>query len=287
MNEAVSVSWFPGHMAKTKRQILKALPMVEAVLELRDARIPYSSRNPELSQLIGKKPVIVLLNKSDYADPNITAQWLSYYKEKNIPAMAADCRSGHGLGALPGLISEVLAPRMEKLEAKGMAGIRLGVMVVGIPNVGKSSFINRMAGGKPAKVSDRPGVTRGLQWISLDGFELLDVPGVLWPKLGDSHVGEHLAFTGAVRDEVVDTEHLACRLIGELSVDYRHCLQNRYNLEISDDQSTYDILINIGKNRGMLIKGGETDTLRAAVMLLDEFRGGKLGRISLETPKRR
>lgn len=281
-----TVQWFPGHMAKTRRQIKESLRLVDAVTELRDARVPMSSRNPELSELIAGKPHIVLLNKCDMADDNATKKWLSHLKEQGLHALAVDCRTGKGLNAYAPLIREVLREKIESNEAKGMAGRPLRVMVVGIPNTGKSSFINRMAGRNRAKVADKPGVTRQNNWFVIgNGIELLDTPGVLWPKFEDPRVGDKLAFIGSVKDEVLDPELLACRLLDVMARDYPDRLKERYKLPDFSDLESYELLELIGRKRGMLISGGEINTERAAITLLDEYRGGKLGKITMELPE--
>lgn len=277
-----SIQWFPGHMAKTRRKIKEILPLIDAVAEVVDARIPMSSRNPELKSLIGDKPHIILLNKCDMADKAVTDGWIKYYKSQSIAAIPIDCKSGKGLNSFKDTVKTVLADRLEAYAKKGMVGKPLRVMVVGIPNVGKSSFINRIAGNTKAKVENRPGVTRGNQWFTVDKqLELLDTPGVLWPKFEDQTVGERLAFTGAVKDRILDTELLAMRLLEILSADYRELLTKRYG-ELDFDCDSYDLLCQIGKKRGMVIRGGETDTERAANMLLEEYRNCKIGFISLE-----
>ena len=277
-----SIQWLPGHMAKTRRKIKEILPLIDAVAEVVDARIPMSSRNPELKSLIGDKPHIILLNKCDMADKAVTDGWIKYYKSQSIAAIPIDCKSGKGLNSFKDTVKTVLADRLETYAKKGMVGKPLRVMVVGIPNVGKSSFINRIAGNTKAKVENRPGVTRGNQWFTIDKqLELLDTPGVLWPKFEDQTVGERLAFTGAVKDRILDTELLAMRLLENLSADYRELLIKRYG-ELDFDCDSYDLLSQIGKKRGMVIRGGETDTERAANMLLEEYRNCKIGFISLE-----
>ena len=282
MSEAQTIQWFPGHMAKTRRKIKEILPLIDAVAEVVDARVPVSSRNPELLSLIGDKPLIILLNKCDMADPNATAGWINYYKKRNITAIGIDCKNGKGLNAFKNAVKTALADKLKAYSEKGMVGKPLRVMVVGIPNVGKSSFINRIGGGNKAKVENRPGVTRGNQWFTVDKqLELLDTPGVLWPKFEDKTVGEHLAFTGAVKDNILDTELLAVRLSELLAAHYPDRLTARYG-EINLDTDGYDILCQIGKKRGMVIRGGETDTERAANMLLEEFRSCKIGNITLE-----
>ena len=285
MSEAQSIQWFPGHMTRTKRQIEKSLKLVDAVAEIIDARIPVSSRNPVLDKLIQSKPRVILMNKCDMADPAQTARWIAYYKAQGIPAIAIDCKTNKGLNGFIPLVKEVLKDRIAAWQAKGMVCRQIRVMVVGIPNVGKSSLINRLSKGGKANVEDRPGVTRSNQWFSIaKGFELLDTPGVLWPKFEDKEVGEHLAFTGAVKDEVVDTENLASRLLEVLRDRYADAVKQRYKLGDIDlsELKGYEILEWIGKKRGMLISGGEIDTERASIAVLDEFRGAKMGRITLE-----
>lgn len=280
--EMQHIQWFPGHMTKTRRKIQEILPIIDAVAEIVDARIPISSRNPDLSDIIKDKPLMILLNKCDMADPKETAKWIEYYKSKGIPAIPVDCKTGKGVGNFKEVVKTALADRLEYYREKGMVGKPLRVMVVGIPNVGKSTFINRIAGSSRVKAENRPGVTRGNQWVTIDKqLELLDTPGVLWPKFEDQTVGERLAFTGAVKDAVLDIELLAVRLLENLKENYPNLLTERYKLA-SLDEDAYDLLCSIGKKRGMMIRGGETDTERASAMLLEEYRNCKLGRISLE-----
>ena len=277
-----SIQWFPGHMTKARRKIKEVLPLIDAVAEVVDARIPLSSRNPELKDIIGDKPHIILLNKCDMADKAVTEEWIRYYKTQNITAIALDWKTGTGLNAFQDTVKTALADKLEAYRHKGMVGKPLRVMVVGIPNVGKSSFINKIAGNTKAKVENRPGVTRGNQWFTIDKqLELLDTPGVLWPKFEDKTVGEHLAFTGAVKDRILDTELLAMRLLEILAENYRDLLTKRYG-ELDFDCDSYELLCRIGKKRGMVIRGGETDTERAANMLLEEYRNCKIGFITLE-----
>ena len=281
------IQWFPGHMAKTRRLMKANLPLVDVVVEITDARVPASSRNPEMKNLVGGKPRVVVLNKCDMADEALTAEWIEYYRANGVKAIAMDCRSGKGLNKLVPTVKEVMKKELEKRAAKGMEGKPIRIMVVGIPNVGKSSFINRVAGGKRTKVEDRPGVTRGKQWVTLEkGIDLLDMPGVLWPKFDDKTVGEHLAFTGAIKDDILDTELLAMRLADLLNREWHSLLCERYKLtdEETADIEPYDLLSLIGAKRGMKVSGGDVNTERAAAMLLDEFRGGKIGRITLEMP---
>lgn len=278
-----NVQWFPGHMAKTRRLIKECLPQVDAVTEVLDARVPQSSRNPELSSLIGDKPRIVLLNKCDVADENATKRWVAYYQKQSAAVLAVDCRSGKGLNRFVPLLSEVLHDKIQKNEARGMAGKPLRIMVVGIPNTGKSSFINRMAGRNRAEVADIAGVTRQNRWFVIgNGIELLDTPGVLWPKFDDPKVGDKLAFIGSVKDTVVDSETLAVRLLEVLQAEYPDRLRERYKITDFEDLQPWEILELIARKRGMIIRGGEIDETRASVMLLDEYRAGKLGKITLD-----
>ncbi len=285
-NQKQVVQWFPGHMAKTRRLIKESLPFVDLVTEIVDARIPMSSSNPELKEMIGNKPRIVLLNKCDVADEKATAKWVEYYKNNGMYALPVDCRSGKGLNAYLPLVREVLKDKIQRNTEKGMVGKPLRVMVVGIPNTGKSSFINKMAGRNRAKVADKPGVTRSNSWFAVgNGVELLDTPGVLWPKFEDKAVGDKLAFIGSVKDEILDVEVLAMRLINVLKNGYCDRISERFKITGFEDKEDYEILEMIGRKRGMLISGGEIDTERASIMLLDEYRGGKLGRLTLEQPE--
>lgn len=287
MSEMQNIQWFPGHMKKTERQIVASLSMVDAVAEIVDARIPVSSRNPELAGIVADKPRLILLNKCDIADKKATDRWMNYYKQNGVIALPLDCRTGKGIENFIKSVKVLLAEKLEAYDRKGMVGKPLRVMVVGIPNVGKSSFINRMSRLSKAKVADTPGVTRGNQWFKIDDrLELLDTPGVLWPKFDDPKVGEHLAFTGAVKDRVLDIELLAVRLLEVLSAEYSERITERYKVDPTEFYGdAYELLTAIGRKRGMMMRGGEVDTERAAIMVMDEYRGGKLGLITLEFPE--
>lgn len=282
----MEIQWFPGHMAKTRRLIGESLKLVDVVMELVDARLPQSSRNPEIDSIIGTKPRIMVLNKCDIADEDVNQKWLDFYKSKGISAFLADCRSGKGFSALGPAVDEVLKEKFERDRKKGIQKHSVKMMIVGIPNVGKSSFINRVAAGRSAKTGDRPGVTTSKQWIRIAGkYDLLDTPGMLWPKFDDPEVGRRIAFTGGIKDEIMDIEELAFYLIGFMKENYPDRLIERYKLTEADlMQEDWDIVMTIGKKRGCIVSGGEIDTYRASSLILDEFRSAKLGRISLETP---
>lgn len=283
MNEKMTVQWFPGHMAKTRRLIKESLPLVDAVCEIVDARLPESSRNPEIDEIVGSKPRIILLNKADLADDKATADRIKKFAEAGIKALPVDCRSGKGLDKFQPAVKEVLKDKIQANIDRGMGGKTLRVMVVGIPNTGKSSFINRMAGGVKAKVADKPGVTRGNQWFNIgQGIELLDTPGVLWPKFEDPEVGFKLTFIGSVKDDILDIQEIAVRLLLVMQKNYPDRLEARYKISDFEDLEPYELLELIAKKRRMLLRKGEYDTERAAVMLLDEYRGGKLGKITLD-----
>ena len=287
MSEMQNIQWFPGHMTKTKRQIEKNLKMVDAVAEIIDARIPISSRNPDIAQLVTNKPRIVLLNKCDMADDKATKLWIEHFKSQGLIAIPIDCKANKGINQFVPALRNALANKIESYKRKGMLNPSMRVMIVGIPNVGKSTFINRIFKQNKAKTADKPGVTRGNQWFTISkGFELLDTPGVLWPKFDDKLTGERLAFTGAIKDQIIDVELLAVRLLDLLKEIKTPEFMARFKLEESDlaDNDSYDLLQIIAKKRGMLISKGEADTERAAIMLLDEFRAAKLGRITLEFP---
>lgn len=286
--EMKNIQWFPGHMAKTRRLIKANLSLVDAIVEIVDARTPISSSNPEMESLTSGKPRIILLNKCDLADEKSTQIWVNHFKKKGCAAIPVDCKSGKGLkNFLPTVKNQVLSELMEKREAHGMSGAALRLMVVGIPNAGKSSFINKMAGSKRAKVEDRPGVTRSKQWVKIDNnVELLDMPGVLWPKFEDQEIAVRLAFTGAISDAILDIETLAMKLLSYLAEQYPNSLADRYKIQAESEDTGLELLEKVGRKRGMVISGGEINTERAAITVLDEFRSGKLGRITLELPER-
>lgn len=278
------INWFPGHMAKTRREIKENLKFVDVVIEIRDARITKSSSNPDIDDICKDKPRVILLNKSDLAEESITREWIKKLSADTIKVTSVNSLSGKGLNNITHNINDLLKEKHTKLKEKGLVNIVTRAMVVGIPNVGKSSFINRMANSSRAKVGDKPGVTRSKQWIKTKiGIELLDTPGVLWPKFQDEEVGRNLAFTGAIKDEIMDIETLALRLIEKLQKEYPDRLQERYKLD-SLEENALDNMDAIARKRGAVISGGNIDYNRVAVMLLDEFRGGKLGPISLERP---
>lgn len=290
MSEMQTIQWFPGHMTKTKRQIQSSLKLVDAVAEIIDARIPVSSRNPDLAKLVQNKPRVILLNKCDMANQTATKMWIDYFKKQNLVAIPVDCKSGRGLDKFVPAVNTVMSHKIARLKEKGMVNPTIRIMIVGIPNVGKSSFINKMVKKNRAKVEDRPGVTRGNQWYTIaKNLEMLDTPGVLWPKFDDKTVGEHLAFTGAVKDQILDIELLAVRLLDFIKELKPADFITRFKLENEDIENidSYELLKMIGKKRGMLVSGGEIDTERASIMLLDEFRSAKLGRITVEMPQGR
>ena len=282
----MNIQWYPGHMTKTRRMIQEQIRNMDAVCEILDARIPISSRNPDVDELAAGKPRLVVLNRADQADPALTRQWAVWFRAKGYAVLESNAKEGAGTGKFAGAVRELLADKLKAYAEKGQSGRVLQVMILGIPNVGKSTFINKVAGRKTAKAEDRPGVTRGKQWIAVDRqLELLDTPGILWPKFEDQSVGLNLAYTGAVRDEVMDLEELASHLMAYLGAHYPQTLEARYKIMPEAEESGYDLLVRAGKKRGFLISGGEVDTERMAKILLDEFRGGKLGRFTLETPE--
>ena len=282
----MEIQWYPGHMAKTRRMIVEQLKNVDAVCEILDARIPRSSRNPDVDGLTAGKPRLVVLNRADQADREATKAWAAHFKEKGWAVLETDSRSGAGTAKFAAAVRELLSDKLRAYAEKGQTGRVVRVMVLGIPNVGKSTFINQVAKKKTARTEDRPGVTRSKQWIPVDpSLELLDTPGMLWPKFEDQTVGFRLACTGAVRDEIVDLEELASRLMAYLGKHYPQALLERYRVEVSEEDSGYDLLVKAGRKRGFVLRGGEIDTERMARILLDEFRGGKLGRFTLELPE--
>lgn len=282
----MNIQWFPGHMAKTRRLITENLKLVDIVVELKDARIPYSSTNPILAEILGNKPRVIALNKCDMADEAMLKEWIAYYKSQGVTAVPVDSIKGTGIGTLKNEIKNALKDKTQKAIEKGMKERDPRMMVVGIPNVGKSSFINKLAGRAGAKTGDRPGVTTAKQWIRISGgYELLDTPGILWPKFEDEFVGRNLAFTGAIRDEVYDIAEAACELCTLLAQKAPDALCEKYKLSSVEGLMGHEILFDIGKKRGCLISGGDVDYDRAARILLDEFRACKLGKIVLETPE--
>ncbi|MBE6726688.1 MAG: ribosome biogenesis GTPase YlqF [Ruminococcaceae bacterium] len=283
-----TIQWFPGHMAKTRRLITENLGSVDIVLELLDARIPASSKNPEIDRLIGTKPRLTVLTKSSLADPDATARWIDSSDGKML---AVDTVTGEGVKAIAPAVRQILADKLKRYAEKGMKGRAVRAMIVGIPNVGKSSLVNRLSGGKKAKVEDRPGVTVTKQWVPTSiGIELLDMPGVLWPRFDDRATGERLAFTGAIRDAILDTEELGAALCRDLFRDHRDLFCGRYKLDPAelDGASPYELLCAVARKRGFLLSGGELNTERASEILLDEFREGRIGRITLDpAPERK
>ena len=286
----MNIQWYPGHMTRTRRQMAENLRRVDAVCEIVDARIPQVSRNPDMDEIAGSKPRLLVLNRTDLADPEATKKWAAYYRKQGYAVLTTDAKSGAGVAKFSATVRNLLADKIEQWNAKGQTGKAVRVMVVGIPNVGKSTIINKILGRKSAKAADKPGVTRGQQWFRVEGgLELLDTPGILWPKLDDERTGIYLAVTGAIKDDILDVETLACKLMEILYHHAPQALQARYKIELPEDPEAFDffgyeLLMRAGRKRGFLISGGEIDTERMARILLDEFRGGKLGRITLETP---
>ena len=285
MEEKMNIQWYPGHMTKTRRQMEADLKLVDAVCELVDARIPISSRNPDIDSICGHKPRLVILNRLDLADADATAQWAAYFKKKGITAVATDCKSRKGIASFTPAVRQLLHEKIERNAAKGMTKA-LRIMIVGIPNVGKSTLINQISGRKGAKAENRPGVTRVKQWVTVDkDLLLLDTPGILWPKFEDPHVGLMLAYTGAVKEDVIDLEELACRLMELLWQRYPDKVKERYGIDCEPDTPGWQLLEAAGRKRGFLLSGGEIHTERMAKVLVDEFRAGKLGRFTLEVPE--
>lgn len=284
-NEKMNIQWYPGHMTKTRRQIEADLKQVDAVCEIVDARIPLSSRNPDIDSICGAKPRIIVLNRMDLADANATKKWLMYFRERGIAAIATDCKTRRGISEFTPAARFACKEKLARDAARGM-NRPLRVMVVGIPNVGKSTLINQISGRKGAKAENRPGVTRGKQWVSVDsGLQLLDTPGILWPKFEDPEVGMMLAYTGAVKEGVIDIEELACRLMELLHKFYPNVLLERYRVEASEGTPGWELIEMAGRKRGYLVSGGDVNTERMSKMLMDEFRSGKLGKFTLEMPE--
>ena len=285
MQDNMNIQWYPGHMTKTRRQIEADLKQVDAVCEIVDARIPISSRNPDIDTICGSKPRIVVLNRMDLADPVATKAWVAYFKSRGMAALPTDCKTRRGIGEFQPAVRSVLKEKIDRNAARGM-NRPLRVMIVGIPNVGKSTLINQISGRKGAKAENRPGVTRGKQWVTVESsLLLLDTPGILWPKFEDPEVGMMLAYTGAVKEGVIDIEELACRLIQLLHQRYPQALKDRYGIDTQEDLPGYELLELAGRKRGYLVSGGEVNTERMAKVLLDEYRSGKLGRFTLEQPE--
>jgi len=283
MQEKMNIQWFPGHMTKARRMIAESIKLIDAICEVIDARIPLSSRNPDLDEMTKGKPRLIILNRVDQADPQSTKKWAAHLRGNGAAVIETDSKSGKGVGGFSFAVRTLLSEKIERYAEKGLTGQKLRLMVVGIPNVGKSSFINRLAKRKAALTSDKPGVTKGKQWINLgNGMELLDTPGVLWPKFEDQTVAENLAFTGAIRDSIMDVETLGTNLMSRLGMQYPKRIAERYKITVSDELTGFDLLKLAAAKRGFLVKGGEYDLERMSVILLDELRGGKLGRITLE-----
>ena len=285
MQEQMNIQWYPGHMTKTRRQMEADLKLVDAVCELVDARIPISSRNPDIAAICGSKPRMVILNRLDLADPDATVRWVNYFKKQGMIAVPTDCKSRKGIAAFTPAVRQLLQEKIQRNAAKGMTKA-LRIMIVGIPNVGKSTLINQISGRKGAKAENRPGVTRGKQWVTVDkDLLLLDTPGILWPKFEDPHVGLMLAYTGAVKEDVIDIEQLSCNLMELLWQRYPEKVKERYGIDCPADTPAWELLEAAGRKRGFLLSGGEIHTERMAKVLLDEFRSGKLGRFTLEEPE--
>ena len=282
----MNIQWYPGHMTKTRRMIEEDVKLVDAVCELLDARIPIASRNPDIDAICGNKPRMIVLNRIDMADPALTKKWAEHFRSKGYAVLQTDCKAKKGISGFVPAVRALLSEKLARYAEKGQVGRPLKLMVVGIPNVGKSTFINQIAGRRGAKAENRPGVTRGKQWITVDqGLLLLDTPGILWPKFEDPEVGMRLAYTGAVKEDVIDTETLACHFIALLAKYYPQTLSERYKLEAPEDADGYELLQLAGKKRGYLVSGGEVNTERMAKALMDDYRSGKLGKLTLESPE--
>ena len=283
--EKMNIQWFPGHMTKAQRMIEENLKLVDAVCEILDARIPRSSRNPDIDRLAGDKPRLVILNRTDLADPTITARWRKYFEAQGMAILETDARTGKGVNGFAPAIRRLLADKIKEYEAKGQVGRPLRVMILGIPNVGKSTFINKVAGRKAAIAGDKPGVTRGKQWINIDaGLDLLDTPGILWPRFDSQEVGEMLAITNAIKADVLDKETLAANFMLRLRQMYPQAIVDRYKFQPDPEMNGFELLEQAAKKRGFLVSRGEYDIERMANTLLGEYHDGKLGRLSLEAP---
>lgn len=283
--EKMNIQWFPGHMTKAQRMIEENLAMVDAVCEILDARIPYSSRNPDIDRLAGDKPRLVILNRADLADPQMTARWRKYFESRGLAILETDAKSGKGVGTFAPAVRRLLKDKLAAYEAKGQVGRQLRVMILGIPNVGKSTFINKVAGRKAAIAGDKPGVTRGKQWINIDqGLDLLDTPGILWPKFDSQEVGEMLAITNAIKADVLDKETLGANFMLRLRELYPKAIEERYKFVPDPDMNGFELLEQAAKKRGFLVSRGEYDIERMANTLLGEYHDGKLGRLTLEAP---
>ncbi len=281
----MNIQWYPGHMTKAKRMMQENIKIIDLIIEIVDARLPVSSRNPEIDDLVGNKPRLMLLNKADIADSSLNKEWEKYFAQKGISAYAVSSTTGKNFNFIFDKCKELLADKIQREKDKGIVNRAVKIMICGVPNVGKSSFINKLSGRKSAITGDRPGVTKGKQWIRLkNNFELLDTPGILWPKFDDEQVGLKLAYTGAIKDEIIDTEELACNLLEYLRDNYPRSLEERYKMTDFISMKGYELLEYLGKKRGFVVSGGEIDTERAAGILLDEFRGARLGNITLEKP---
>lgn len=285
MDDKMNIQWYPGHMTKTRRKMEEDLKLVDAVCEVLDARIPLASRNPDIDAICGAKPRMVILNRIDLADPAATERWSAHFKARGWAVLKTDCKSRRGIDRFQPAVRELLAEKLARYQARGFVNKPLKLMVVGIPNVGKSTFINQIAGRKGAKAENRPGVTRGKQWVTVDaGLLLLDTPGILWPKFDDEEVGRRLAYTGAVKSDVLDVETLACHLMALLYSRYPEALRERYKLEAPEGTPGYELLTEAGRRRGFLLPRSEIDTERMARILLEEYRSAKIGRFTLEDP---
>ena len=283
---SMNIQWYPGHMTKTRRQMEADIRLVDAVCEIVDARIPMSSRNPDIDAICGSKPRMIILNRIDMADPEMTKKWSAYFRSQGFMVLETDCKNRKGTNQFAPRVRQLLKEKLQRYQEKGQVGRTLRVMVVGIPNVGKSTFINQVSGRKSAKAENRPGVTRGKQWVTVErGLELLDTPGILWPKFEDPEVGIKLAYTGAIKDDIMDVETLACHLIELLGHSYPQVLESRYKITVPEQAKGYELLELCGRKRGMLISGGEVDTERMSRVLLEEYRSLKLGRFTFEFPE--